>query len=125
MKKNTRKQIEMELERARLAQSDGNHGMARVCCRRAAGEAIRSFAEAYPAKNFGQNAMSALDQLSRDADIPAFVREAAMRLRGKNDGSMTNFSADPINDAESILSFIDSAYSDNSSRDPEICVPSM
>jgi hypothetical protein len=120
MKENTRKHIEMELERARLAHLDGNQGMARVCCRRAAGEAIRECAEDFPGQDFGQNAMSALDQLSRNTGIPTEVREAAMRLRGKNDGGVENFSADPIRDAETILSFLESCHFVNPQRNSEV-----
>jgi hypothetical protein len=97
-------QIEAELAKARQAQAEGNHGMARVCARRAAGAAL--------AARTGRRSRSALDRLralAADSLFPAEVRRAAARLTTRLAPDHTlPFDDDPLDDARRIIEHIQS-----------------
>jgi hypothetical protein len=96
--------IARELARARQALAEGNAGMARVCARRAAGEAIAALERARPGCSYGMNAMVRLDGLAGDAAVPVPVREAATRLRAKRGEEGERPESDnPLADAELII----------------------
>ncbi len=79
--------IQSELDRAAKALAEKNDGLARVCCRRAAGAAIRRWLSNQPAPPaWGTAAIAQLRSIaeSRPAgevgSVPAAVRRAAARL---------------------------------------------
>jgi hypothetical protein len=97
--------IQLELERAVQAMEEDNDGKARVCCRRAAGAAIRHWLgkqEAPPA--WGHSAIVQLRTLATETTLPAAVQHAAARLTTTVaiDHSVP-FENDPIEDAEIII----------------------
>ena len=104
MDEETARSIEDELRRARQAIEKGNPGMARVCSRRAAGEAIAALEHARQELHSQMNAMVRLDRLATDDSVPAGIREAAARLRSKltSEGVRPD-SDDPVADAECII----------------------
>lgn len=78
-----RTQAQSELSRAESAWTEGNAGMSRVCCRRAAGMVIRAWLAEAPRPGYGTNFMHHLRGLADDASHPAGAREAAWRLAAR------------------------------------------
>lgn len=74
-----RPQVEAELQHAQSARSAGDEGRARVCARRAAGAAARSYLSCLglPA---GPSVMDNLHLLSSRADLPARIQTGIQRL---------------------------------------------
>ena len=100
-------QIEREFTAARKTLSEGNSGKARVCARRAAGQAISWFLAKNPRNGWGLDAMGQLNNLKSDPMFPQEVREAASRLTTKiSDQFTTSFSTDPIQDGTIIVDYI-------------------
>ncbi|MBI3365403.1 MAG: hypothetical protein HY033_10880, partial [Ignavibacteriae bacterium] len=73
-------QIEKELATAREALKIGNAGKARVCARRAAGQALTWLMTKYPRSDWGKDALGQLSCVKDDAAFPREVRDAAVRL---------------------------------------------
>lgn len=92
----------LELDRARAALIAGNHGMVRVCARRAVGAAA------------GENAMAVLRRISGTITIPHHVRLRATMLqqglRAQLQGGAV--SDDPIADAELLIDYLRSNAKD-------------
>ena len=100
-------QIEHELSTAREALKIGNEGKARVCARRAAGQAITWFLSKYPRPHWQADAMNQLLNMKSDETFPDNVRNAALRLTTKISERFTYpFSNDPIDDAKTIIDAI-------------------
>ena len=100
-------QIEKELVIAREAMKIGNNGKARVCARRATGQAITWFLSKYPRDGWGSDAMNQLIRLKDDQTFSQAVRDAAIRLTTKISDRFTYpFSTDPIEDAKIIIDHI-------------------
>lgn len=100
--------IDKELTGAREALKSGNNGKARVCSRRAAGQAIAWFLSAYPHERWGADAMNQLSNLKEDESFPKAVRDAAVRLTTKISERFTYpFTNDPIEDAQLIIKHIE------------------
>ena len=100
-------QIEKEFANACEALNAGNDGKARVCARRAAGQAITWYVSKHPRTDWRQDAMSQLEGLKNDEAFPQNVRDAALRLTAKI--SLTfeyPFSTNPIDDAKIIIEAI-------------------
>lgn len=98
--------IEKEFATARQAESSGNHGMVRVCARRAAGAAITFWLKSHCRKSWGVDAMNQLRSLQVDKTIPESVREAARRLTTKITEQFTPaFPTDPLEDSRIIIDF--------------------
>ena len=95
--------IDAELSRARQAVEEGNIGMARVCARRACGNAISFWLQNNPRQRYGESAMNQLRSIQSDDKVPTEVQDAAERLTAKvadpSDSEITN---DPIADARII-----------------------
>ena len=72
-----------ELGKAADAWDGGNHGMARVAARRAAGMALEGWLVLAPAGHRGDTIMGHLQLLADDAGVEWGVREAAGRLCGR------------------------------------------
>ncbi|MBL0174414.1 MAG: hypothetical protein IPP94_03950 [Ignavibacteria bacterium] len=108
MRQDETERIDAEIARARRALEEGNPGMARVCCRRAAGEALHALAEALPGQaSYGNNAMIRLEGLSKEPSAPETVRAAALRLRSKqHEEGMRPVSQEPLDDLNVILAWV-------------------
>ena len=72
-----------ELARAEQGWSEGNAGLARVCCRRAAGMALKAWLAQRPGVDWGTNFMHHIGALADDASAPPEAREAAWRLAAR------------------------------------------
>ena len=100
-------QIEKEFETAREALKTGNDGKARVCSRRAAGQAITWFLTQNPRQGWGTDSMGQLSRLKNDPMFPQEIREAAVRLTTKISDRFTYpFTTSPIDDAQRIINHI-------------------
>lgn len=98
-------EIQTELDRAAQALSEQNEGMVRVCCRRAAGAAIRRWlgTQAQP-PTWGKAAITQLRALVAEESVPASVRNAAARLSTTVAKDHTlPFDDSPIDDALIII----------------------
>jgi len=74
-------EVQLELDRAGEALAEKNEGKARVCCRRAAGAAIRQWVAKQPQPPaWGQMAITQLRTLAEETAVPAEVQHAAARL---------------------------------------------
>lgn len=87
-----------EVRQAHEAHANGNLGMARVCCRRAAGFLLIALRGLPP----NASALRALEDASQDPSLPSSLRAAASRLRASRaiPGEATT---DPIDDVMMIL----------------------
>lgn len=96
-------EIELELDRARTAETEGNHGKARVCARRAVGRAfmLSGYSAGLPASASAVQCLKAVsesDEFSRDA------RDAARRLlAGVTENGGSSVSLKPIEDAVIVI----------------------
>jgi hypothetical protein len=97
--------IQLELDRAAQAKQEQNDGKLRVCCRRAAGAAIRLWVDAQDAPPaWGRSAIVQLRTLVTEETLPASIRNAAARLSTTIAKDHTlPFEDDPIEDAEVII----------------------
>ena len=94
-------EIEREREAMYQARAAGNEGRARVCARRAAGQALRL---RYGAGGEQGNAYDWLMWASREGGVPAAVGARAQRLAARvMPGGRPAFDDDPLSDAEYIL----------------------
>ena len=99
--------IDKELASAHDALHIGNEGKARVCARRAAGQAIAWFLTANIRQGWGTDAMNQLRHLRDDPSFPREVRDAATRLTTKISEEFTYpFPTPPIEDAQIIITAI-------------------
>jgi hypothetical protein len=103
---NWRDEIELELNRAREAERNGNQGRVRTSARRAAGIAIAEFERRFPEKRYGSDFMAQLRSLALDPAAPEHVRNAADRLQARLTPTFESPSKRPIDDAEIIVQFI-------------------
>ncbi len=93
--------IDVELTRAKKALKEGNIGMARVCARRACGNAISFWLEDNPHQGYGESAMNQLRSIQSDDTVPKEVKDAAERLTTHvTNQSDSPFTDDPIADAK-------------------------
>ena len=76
-----RLRIDEELEKAEAARTFRNEGKARVCARRAAGEAIRSFLGSQNLSPGLSSAYDLLGYIQTIEGVPTRVKEAASLLR--------------------------------------------
>ena len=107
-------QIEKELSTARDALKVGNDGKARVCARRATGQAITWYLTKFPEKKWGSDAVTQLRFLTNDTSFSQEVRDAAIRLTTKISERFTYpFSTNPIEDAQLIIRWIESVMISN------------
>jgi hypothetical protein len=107
---------QVELDRARAALEEDNQGKARVCCRRAAGAAIRRWLARHPAPpEWGQTAIAQLRTIAGQESLPAPVRRAAARLSTTVSREHTlPFDENPIDDALTIIRHFQSSPGDGS-----------
>ncbi len=75
-----RPEIQAELERAQQARQRGNEGQARVCARRAAGQAARQFLIRRGNPPRTSSAYDTLRLIAGDTSWPARIREYAAHL---------------------------------------------
>jgi hypothetical protein len=98
-------EIQTELDRAEKALAEKNEGLTRVCCRRAAGAAIRRWLAAQPQPPaWGTAAITQLRTLVDEETVPTSVRNAAARLSTTVAKDHTlPFDNNPIDDARIII----------------------
>lgn len=100
------KNIDVELIKAKKALKEGNDGMARVCARRACGNAISFWLEVNQHQGYGESSMNQLKSIQADDTVPEEVKDAAKRLTAQiSDRSGSSISSDPINDANTIIKY--------------------
>ncbi|HLX11257.1 MAG TPA: hypothetical protein VKS81_00460 [Bacteroidota bacterium] len=100
-------QIANEFAMGREAERIGNMGMARVCARRAAGQAIGWFLTKHSRPTWGSHFMRGLNGLKDDNAFPQEARDAAVRLTTHiTDQFKYPFSSDPLADAQIIIDAI-------------------
>ncbi len=100
------KKINTELTKAEQALKEGNEGMARVCARRACGNAISFWLEDNPRQGYGESSMNQLKNIQVDDMVPEEVKDAAKRLTAQISGQFgSSISSDPINDANTIIKY--------------------
>lgn len=103
----TLKIIRKELDTAESAARAGNHGMARVCARRAAGAAIAFWLQSNSRSGWGIDTMNRLRSLQQDDSTPLAVQEAASRLTSKVTPQFTSpHSSNPVDDSRIIIDHI-------------------
>ncbi len=101
--------IEAEFAAAEEARRKGNGGRARVCARRAVGQAVLRFLAARPDLQWGKDALRHIEHIRDEPSFPPAVRDAASRLTMKISGQFEYASgADPLADARLIISFLGS-----------------
>lgn len=88
-REDARKKIDAELARGAAARLEGFEGRARVCARRAAGEAIRAYLELRALPAPGPSAYDVLAYLRDLPGTPAEAREAAEVLLARVDESFS------------------------------------
>lgn len=116
------KDIQSELDRATQALTEKNDGLARVCCRRAAGAAIRRWlvTQAQPPA-WGRAAIMQLRTLADEESVPAPVRNAAARLSTTVAKDHTlPFDNSPVADAVIIIRHFVSNYGQAGPRDDAV-----
>ncbi len=102
-----REQIEHELAAAREALRAGNDGRARVCARRAAGEAITWYLTRHPQPFWPVDAIRQLLMVKEDGAFPQEIRDAAARLTMKVTEQFAYTSgSEPLQDARRIIDYI-------------------
>jgi hypothetical protein len=98
--------IDVELTRAKKALEEGNIGMARVCARRACGNAISFWLEDNPRQGYGESAMNQLRSIQSNDTVPKEVKDAAERLTTHvTNQSDSPFSDEPITDAKILTTY--------------------
>ena len=98
--------IDAELNRGKLAEEEGNIGMARVCARRACGNAISFWLQNNPRHSYGESAMNKLRSIQSEDTVPNEVKDAAERLTAKvEDPSDSKITNDPIADSRIITNY--------------------
>jgi hypothetical protein len=96
--------IQKELDRAEEARNAGNPGMMRVCARRAAGIAITAWLDSNPRRGWGIDALTQLQHLEAEKEIPQDARLAARRLTARvNVDFQHPFQQDPVEDCRLII----------------------
>jgi hypothetical protein len=98
--------IDVELTRAKKALEEGNIGMARVCARRACGNAISFWLKDNPRQGYGESAMNQLRSIQSNDTVPKEVKDAAERLTTHvTNQSDSPFSDEPITDAKILTTY--------------------
>jgi len=98
--------IDVELTRAKKALEEGNIGMARVCARRACGNAISFWLQNNLHNGYGESAMNQLKSIQIDESVPAEIKDAARRLSTHvSDQTTLPISDNPVEDAELIIKY--------------------
>jgi len=97
--------IDGELRRAERARADGREGLARVCARRAAGWALRTYYIDRTGLVAPANALDLLRWFRSDPAAPKELRSAAERLTVRvTEEFRLPHSEDPLSDARRIVS---------------------
>ncbi len=97
---------ELEMSNAQKSLELGNEGKARVCVRRACGEAITFWLRKNNIEGWGESAMSQLKKAAVEKDLPEEVIQAAQRLTARVNGMGTlPFTESPIEDGKIIIEY--------------------
>jgi hypothetical protein len=96
-----------ELSAAEESWRNGQDGRARVCCRRAVGGALRFYATNHHDDSGKQTAFDRILAFSRRDDLPAPIRQAAIRLTTNVRNRLSpDFTFNPILDAKQIIEYL-------------------
>ena len=99
-------EIELELNRGREAERNGNEGKVRTAARRAVGIAVTEYQRRVELVRYGSDVMRQLRGIAGDQSLPRDVREAATRLQARISQEFTSPSRQPLADALVIIDFI-------------------
>jgi hypothetical protein len=80
MREEFRQQLNAEFEQAEVARSIGNEGRARVCCRRAAGIAIREYFDQRGKSFFGKSSYDLIKIFSDAPEIHQDIKQICNHL---------------------------------------------
>ncbi len=96
--------VEREMDLADQARKQGREGRARVCARRAAGQAVAMFHERKTGRRPQANYYHLLRWFQEIDDVPGALKEAAARLttRVKPDYTLPH-THDPLQDARALI----------------------
>lgn len=100
-----RDECERELRIAEQAMRAGQSGKARTCARRAVACASAAM-EMGSGSARQRDAMQHLASITERGDAPEAVKQAAERLRTRLDANFQSPSVDPVNDAHTIIQWI-------------------
>ena len=99
-------EIELELNRGREAERNGNEGKVRTAARRAVGIAVTEYQRRLEVVPYGADVMRQLRGMAVDQSLPRDVRDAATRLQTRISQEFTSPSRQPLADALVIIDFI-------------------
>jgi hypothetical protein len=80
MREELRHQLDSEFEQARAARSMGKEGRSRVCCRRAAGIAIREYFDRRGYSFHGKSSIDLIKILNDTPEIPSDIKQICNHL---------------------------------------------
>ncbi len=100
--------VQLELVRAREAESAGNAGRARTAARRAVGYALKYWLKIYPHADYPSDVVEQIRMFAAEEDVPQSVRDAAMRLQTRPSRDFVSPSTKPVEDALMIIFYIKS-----------------
>jgi hypothetical protein len=105
-----KQKIEVEFFRGETARENGNEGQARVCARRAVGEAIRAYLTGQKLTLQSQSAVDMLNWLKNEGSFPEEVHQAAENLLVRvNADFQLPVQVDLLAEARKIINFLENA----------------
>lgn len=112
-------QIQEELLLAKQSRIEGNEGRARVCARRAAGAAAQGYLQKAGYGDPAENALESLATFKSELKLPERVARAidCLLRRVDLDHNLPS-DVDLINEAETVIQYIDNGTKDQLSPDP-------
>lgn len=112
-------QIQEELLLAKQSRIEGNEGRARVCARRAAGAAAQVYLQKAGYGDRAENALESLATLKSELKLPERVARAidCLLQRVDLDHNLPG-DVDLINEAATVIQYIDHGTKDQQSPDP-------
>ncbi len=100
--------VQIELIRARDAESSGNAGKTRTAARRAVGYALEYWLKIYPHPDYPAETIERIRLFAAEKDVPQSIRNAALRLQARLNSKFESPSKKPVEDALMIILYIKS-----------------
>ncbi len=115
----SRLQVQEEILLAKQSRREGNEGRARVCARRAAGVAAQGYLQKVGLGDRTENMLESLSTLKIELKLPERVEKAVDYLLRRVDLDFNlPGDVDLINEAETVIEYINSEEQDQPSPDP-------